>query len=91
MSIWLWPNNWEGKPDLKRELAYQSGYLLVTEVRSRADLSTLILVKNEILKLMKLKISFLSSIRDTQPDYSLVNVFISKLQAVALAVVSHEL
>ncbi len=41
----LWPSDWIGKPDSKRELAFNSGFFQSTEVRSRPDVSTLIMVR----------------------------------------------
>lgn len=41
----LWPASWRGKPDPKRELAFNSGYFQSTEVRTGAETSALIMVR----------------------------------------------
>lgn len=41
-----WPESWRNKPDAKRELAFKSGLFTATEIRSRKDSATLVLVKN---------------------------------------------
>lgn len=41
----LWPDSWRGNPDPKRELAFNSGLFESVEVRSRPDVSTLIMVR----------------------------------------------
>ena len=40
-----WPDSWKGKPDPKREFAFHSGFFTATEVRTRVDVSTLLMVK----------------------------------------------
>lgn len=42
----LWPDEWRGKPDPKRELAFGSGLFTACELRSRPDISLLMLVRN---------------------------------------------
>lgn len=42
-----WPESWRGKPDPKRELAFRSGLFTATEIRSRADSSLLLMVRNQ--------------------------------------------
>jgi predicted O-methyltransferase YrrM len=42
-----WPEEWRGKPDPKRVLAFRSGLFTATEVRSRADSTVLLLVKQQ--------------------------------------------
>lgn len=41
----FWPDSWRGSPDPKRELAFNSGYFCSTEVRVRADISVLLMVR----------------------------------------------
>jgi predicted O-methyltransferase YrrM len=41
----LWPLEWKGNPDSKRELAFRSGYFISHEIRSRPDVSTLVMVR----------------------------------------------
>jgi hypothetical protein len=41
----LWPLEWKGNPDRKRELAFCSGYFISHEIRSRPDVSTLLMVR----------------------------------------------
>ena len=43
----FWPEDWRGKPDPKRELAFNSGYFQSVEVRVRADASVLLMVRKE--------------------------------------------
>jgi predicted O-methyltransferase YrrM len=40
-----WPDSWRGKPDPKRELAFNSGLFTATEIQSRAHSSLLMLVR----------------------------------------------
>jgi predicted O-methyltransferase YrrM len=42
-----WPESWRGKPDPKRELAFQSGLFTASEVRMRTDSAVLLLVRNQ--------------------------------------------
>ncbi|XOV85155.1 MAG: O-methyltransferase [bacterium] len=41
----LWPPSWRGKPDPKRELAFNSGYFMSTEIRTSSETSALIMVR----------------------------------------------
>jgi predicted O-methyltransferase YrrM len=43
----LWPVEWQGNPDSKRELAFRSGYFVSHEIRSRPDVSTLVMVRKD--------------------------------------------
>ncbi len=40
-----WPDSWRGNPDPKREFAFHSGFFTATEIRTRVDVSTLLMVK----------------------------------------------
>ncbi|HZJ08665.1 MAG TPA: class I SAM-dependent methyltransferase [Trueperaceae bacterium] len=41
----LWPDNWWGKPDPKRELAFHSGLFTAAEVRLRTDTAVMLLAR----------------------------------------------
>lgn len=41
----FWPADWKGRPDSKRELAFNSGLFESTEIRNRLDVSTLVMVR----------------------------------------------
>ena len=41
----LWPANWRGQLDPKRELAFKSGYFVSSEVRTGAETSALLMVR----------------------------------------------
>lgn len=41
----LWPDDWQGQPDSKRELAFVSNLFTSSEIRIRHDVSALLMVK----------------------------------------------